>query len=158
VKSVASFFLEAYNFRGAKSVAGLSNSPLFPHQFSSLSKAMAGLAKNAKELRWVHKLFRQTRLKYFPVGERNYFHTRKVALSQAAQRAKRFQAVTGLNLAEAATREIWPEEAPFALLLCREVFTREDARQDTRYLVTGEVTLASQQMSALYQRRWSIGE
>jgi hypothetical protein len=83
---------------------------------------------------------------------------RKVALSQAAQRAKRFQAVTSLDLAEAATCEIWLEEVPFALLLCREVFTHEDGRQDTRYLVTSDVTLASQQMSALYQRRWSIEE
>ena len=63
------------SFRDARSVVGLSNSPVFHHQFSSVFKAIAGLAKNKQELKWIRKLFRQHRLKYFPLGARNYLQT-----------------------------------------------------------------------------------
>jgi hypothetical protein len=52
------------SFREAKSVVGLSNSPVFHHQFSSISKAIAGLAKNHQELKFIRQLFRNQGLKY----------------------------------------------------------------------------------------------
>ncbi len=63
------------SFRQAKSVVALSNSPVFHHQYSSISKAIAGLAKTEHELKRVRKLFRGQQLKYFPLGARNYFQT-----------------------------------------------------------------------------------
>jgi hypothetical protein len=63
------------SYREARSVVALSKSPVFHHQFSCVSKAIAGLAKNPRELKWIRKLFRKHRLKYFPVSARNYLQT-----------------------------------------------------------------------------------
>ncbi len=63
------------SYREAKSVVALSKSPVFHHQFSSISKAIDGLAKNERELKRVRKLFKEHWLKYFPSGPRNHFQT-----------------------------------------------------------------------------------
>jgi hypothetical protein len=63
------------SYRDAKSVVGLSNSPVFHHQFSSISKAIANLANNKHELKRVRKLFREHQIKYFPIRPRNYLQT-----------------------------------------------------------------------------------
>jgi hypothetical protein len=63
------------SYREAKSVAALSKSPVFRHQFSSVFKAIDGLAKNERELKRVRKLFKEQWLKYFPSRPRNYFQT-----------------------------------------------------------------------------------
>lgn len=63
------------SYREAKSVVALSKSPVFHHQFSSISKAIEALAKNERELKRVGKLFREQWLKYFPLKERNHFQT-----------------------------------------------------------------------------------
>ena len=63
------------SYRDAKSVVGLSKSPVFHHQFSSISKAIANLAQNKHELKRVRKLFRNHQLKYFPIRPRNYLQT-----------------------------------------------------------------------------------
>lgn len=56
-------------------MVGLSKSPVFFHQYSSISKAITGLAGNEGELKRVRKVFREQQLKYFPVRARNYFQT-----------------------------------------------------------------------------------
>jgi hypothetical protein len=76
---VANLVKALASFRDAKSVVGLSNSPVF-HQFSSISKAIAGLAKTHQKLKLIRKLFRRHRLKYFHVSARNYFQTDVVNL------------------------------------------------------------------------------
>jgi len=61
--------------RDAKSVVALSKSPVFHHQYSSITKAIANLANDEGELKRVRKLFKEQWLKYFPVKERSYFQT-----------------------------------------------------------------------------------
>ena len=63
------------SYRDAKSVVGLSKSPVFHHQYSSISKAIANLARTKQELKQVVKLFKEHWIKYFPIRERNYFQT-----------------------------------------------------------------------------------
>ena len=63
------------SYRDAKSVVGLSKSPVFHHQFSSISKAIINLVRNKHELKRVRKLFREHQLKYFPIKTRNYLQT-----------------------------------------------------------------------------------
>jgi len=63
------------SFRAAKSVVALSKSPVFHHQYSSISKAIANLAKNQHGLKRIRKLFREHQLKYFPIWARNYFQS-----------------------------------------------------------------------------------
>ena len=81
---------------------------------------------------------------------------RKVAVGQAAPRNGRYQAVKTLDLPEAEPCQIWLEEVPFALLLVKQVFKNEDGSEGTRYLVTSDLTLRSDQIAKLFQRRWSI--
>jgi hypothetical protein len=63
------------SYREAHSVVALSKSPLFHHQYSSISKAIANLAKDQHELKRVRKLFRQQWLKYFLPRPVNHFQT-----------------------------------------------------------------------------------
>ena len=72
-QAVANLVMAVASYRDAQSVVGLSNSPVFHHQFSSISKAIINLAKNKHELKRVRKLFREQWLKYFPVRARNHF-------------------------------------------------------------------------------------
>ena len=63
------------SFRDARSVVALSKSPVFHHQYSSISQAIANLAKDERELKRVRKLFQAQWLKYFPLSSVNYFQT-----------------------------------------------------------------------------------
>lgn len=63
------------SYREAKSVVGLSKSPVFHHEFSSVFKAIDALAKDKHGLKRVRQLFRRQWLKYFPVKERNHLQT-----------------------------------------------------------------------------------
>ena len=63
------------SFRDARSVVALSKSPVFHHQYSSISQAIAHLAKDERELKRVRKLFQAQWLKYFPRSQVNYFQT-----------------------------------------------------------------------------------
>jgi len=63
------------SYRDAKSVVGLSKSPVFHHQYSSITKAIANPAKDERELRRVQKLFKEQWLEYFPRSSVNYFQT-----------------------------------------------------------------------------------
>lgn len=56
-------------------MVGLSKSPVFHHQYSSVFKAIDALAQNNHELNRVRRLFKEHWLKYFPRRERNYFQT-----------------------------------------------------------------------------------
>ena len=59
----------------AKSVVALSKSPVFHREYSSVSKAIAQLAADARALNRVGRLFRAQQLKYFPLRARNYWQT-----------------------------------------------------------------------------------
>jgi|SRR5215213_746490 len=81
---------------------------------------------------------------------------RKVALNHQDKRRGHYQAVSQLEVAEESTRLIWLEEVDFPLLLAKEVFTNEDGSTGTLYLVTSDSTLSYDQMTKLYEKRWSI--
>lgn len=81
---------------------------------------------------------------------------RKVALSRAAQQRGQYLAVSTLDLPVGTTREIWLEEVDFPLRLTKEVFTNADGSTGLRYLVTDELTLTYDQITALFQKRWSV--
>lgn len=74
-QAVANLVKALASYRDAQSVVGLSKSPVFHHQFSSISKAIINLARNKHELKRVRKLFREHQIKYFPIRARNYLQT-----------------------------------------------------------------------------------
>lgn len=81
---------------------------------------------------------------------------RKLALSEDEKSKGRYQAARTLVLPEDEPRQVWLEEVPFALLLVKQVFKNDDGSEGRRYLVTSDVTLGSDQIDKLFQRRWSI--
>jgi len=81
---------------------------------------------------------------------------RKIALSEADKRRGQYVAVNTLSLPADTTREIWLEDVPFAVLLLKQVFTNDDGSQGVRYLVTSELTLTSDRITKLFQKRWGI--
>lgn len=81
---------------------------------------------------------------------------RKIALSAEEQKKGRYTTVETLALTPGQTRTIWVEDVPFALLLTKEVFTNKDGSTGERYLVTDDLTLTYDQITKLYQKRWSV--
>jgi len=81
---------------------------------------------------------------------------RKVALSRADQQRGQYVAVSTLDLPVDTTREIWLEEVDFPLLLTKEVFKNGDGSTGLRYLVSDDLTLTYDQITTLYQKRWSV--
>jgi len=63
------------SYREAQSVVALSKSPVFHHQYSSITKAIANLANDERELKRVQKLFKEQWLEYFPINSVNYLQT-----------------------------------------------------------------------------------
>ena len=81
---------------------------------------------------------------------------RKVALSEDDRKHGRYVRVDTLDLPAGTTRQIWLEDVPFPLLLVKQVFKNEDGSTGIRYLVTSDTMLTYDQITKLYQRRWSI--
>jgi hypothetical protein len=81
---------------------------------------------------------------------------RKLALSLAQKQLGQYVIVNPLELAAGTTLRIWLEEVDFPLLLTKEVFTNKDSSVGVRYLVSSDLTLSFDQLTKLYQRRWSI--
>jgi hypothetical protein len=63
------------SFQDAKSVVALSKSPVFHHQYSSITDAVSNLGCDEREFKRVGKLFRQLWLEYFPLGKVNHFQS-----------------------------------------------------------------------------------
>ncbi len=81
---------------------------------------------------------------------------RKLALSTAQKQRGQYVTVNTLELAAATTLQMWLEEVDFPLLLTTEVFTNKDGSTGVRYLVSSDLTLSFDQLTKLYQKRWSI--
>ena len=81
---------------------------------------------------------------------------RKVALSAQEQQAARYVAVSSLDLPEGETLAVWLEEVGFSLRLAKQVFINEDGSTRTLYLVTSDLTLDYEQMTAPYQERFRV--
>jgi hypothetical protein len=81
---------------------------------------------------------------------------RKLALSAAQKQLGQYVTVTTLELAAGTPLQIWLEEVDFSLSLTKEVFTNKDSSVGVRYLVSSDLTLSFDQLTKLYQKRWSI--
>jgi hypothetical protein len=81
---------------------------------------------------------------------------RKVALSVSDKQQGQYLTVSRLELPEGTTRQVWLEAVDFPVLLVKQVFTNEDGSQAVLYLVTSDLTLSYDQITALYKRRWSV--
>ena len=81
---------------------------------------------------------------------------RKVALSKADKQQGRYVRVDTLELDAQATREIYLEGVDFPLVLVKQIFTNEDGSQGIRYLVSSDTTLAFDDVTTTYHKRWGV--
>lgn len=81
---------------------------------------------------------------------------RYVALSFEDKKAGRWVAVSTLEIEENSVQEIWLEGVEFPLLLGQQIFTNEDGTSGILYLISSDTTLVKDQLTTIYQRRWSV--
>lgn len=82
---------------------------------------------------------------------------RKVALSLENKNNKQYISIKSLRLGQQ-TVEIWLEELDFPLLLTKQVFKNENDTVGELYLACSDLNLSYEQITTIYQRRWSVEE
>src|SRR5215210_1479159 len=83
---------------------------------------------------------------------------RKVALSLEDKKRGNYEQVGSLELEPNTVVEVRLEQVPFALVLCKQVFTNEDGSEGVLYLVSSDATLDYERLTTIYQRRWKVEE
>lgn len=81
---------------------------------------------------------------------------RKVALSKQDHKRGCSVKIEDLVLEDHATLQIWLEGIPFPLLLVKQVFINEDESTGVLYLVTSDLDLTYDEITAIYQKRWNV--
>jgi hypothetical protein len=81
---------------------------------------------------------------------------RKVALTLADKQQGRYRRVDALVLEEKAVHQVYLESVDFPLLWVKQVFTNEDGSTGILYLVTSDLTLAYDDITTTYRKRWHV--
>jgi hypothetical protein len=81
---------------------------------------------------------------------------RNVALSLSEKLQGRFVKVESLTLQANTTWEVYLEGVDFPLLLLQQVFINGDGSIGILYLVTSDLTLTYEQITAIYRKRWNV--
>ena len=83
---------------------------------------------------------------------------RKIALSKKDKLNGKYVTVSGLELKENGKQEIYLEGVSFPLILIKQIFKNEDSSQGVLYLVSSDLTLTYDKITAIYQKRWKVEE
>lgn len=81
---------------------------------------------------------------------------RTVALTLEDKRQGRFIRVDALPLEANAVMQGYIKGVPFPVLLARQVFTNKDGSTGVLYLVTSDLLLDYDRLTAIYQKRWNV--
>jgi hypothetical protein len=81
---------------------------------------------------------------------------RTVALSLEDKRQGRFVRVDALPLEENTVVQAYIKGLSFPVLLAKQVFTNKDGGIGVLYLVTSDLLLDYDRLTAIYQKRWSV--
>lgn len=83
---------------------------------------------------------------------------RKIALSKKDKFAGKYVTVSALGLEENTKQEVYLEGVSFPLLLIKQVFKNGDGTEGVLYLVSSNLTLTYEQITAIYHKRWKVEE
>ena len=83
---------------------------------------------------------------------------RKVALSLEDKLKGKYVKIEALELEPCSVREVWFKQVDFPVLLTRQVFKNEDQSKGILYLVSSDLGLTYEQITAIYQKRWKVEE
>lgn len=81
---------------------------------------------------------------------------RLVALSEADKKHGCYQRIDGVSLPEKQAVRGWLKGYRNEVLLVRQVFTNKDGSTGVLHLVCSDLTLDGEQVTAIYQKRWSV--
>lgn len=93
--------------------------------------------------------------KYFIFGIKS---NRTVALSAEDKEHGQFQQVRHLALEAEQAKTVYLKGIDFPLQLLKKVFKNEDGSEGVLYLVTNDLTIDSDRIYEVYQKRWKIEE
>jgi hypothetical protein len=91
--------------------------------------------------------------KYFVAALKD---NRLAALSMEDKLAGKFHQVKELGVQKDEAITVWLKGLDFPVLLTRQVFTNKDGSTGELYLVTNDLELTAQAISATYQDRWGV--
>jgi len=82
---------------------------------------------------------------------------RRVALKAPHENLNRtYYRVDELDFQKASTITVWLKGIDFPVTLCQRVFTNKDGSKGELYLVTNDLQLSEQDITATYQQRWGV--
>jgi hypothetical protein len=81
---------------------------------------------------------------------------RNVALSREDKLEGKYIKIEELEPEPCSVREVWFEQVDFPVLLTRQVFKNEDGSSGILYLVSSDLDLTYEQITAIYQKRWKV--
>jgi len=91
--------------------------------------------------------------KYFVAALKS---NRLAALSWEQKLEGKFHKVEELDLQENQAIQVWLKGLDFPILLTKQVFLNKDGSQGELYVVTNDLELSAEAISAIYTSRWSV--
>jgi hypothetical protein len=83
---------------------------------------------------------------------------RTAALSEQAKIRGQFQKVSSIALEDEQATKVWLKGLDFPVQLLKKIFTNEDGSAGSLYLVTNDLTIVTDRIYEVYQKRWRIEE
>ncbi|MFH0792753.1 MAG: transposase [bacterium] len=83
---------------------------------------------------------------------------RKVALSVSDKVNGQLIRIDSLGLDQGVVKKVWFEGLSFPVVVARQVFTNKDGSHGELYLVSSDIELDWDGLTALYQKRWKVEE
>lgn len=91
--------------------------------------------------------------KYFVVAIKN---NRLVALTEKDQLARQYQQVKELPIQKDRAIAVWLKGLDYPVRLVKRVFTNKDGSKGELYVITNDLELPEQTISAIYDKRWGV--
>ena len=83
---------------------------------------------------------------------------RLVALSEEERKKGQYQSLSTINLKDGEAKKAYLKDLSLPVSLIKKVFKNEDGSTGTLYLVTNDLTIDSDRIYEIYQKRWKIEE
>lgn len=106
---------------------------------------------SAKNFKFVHYELK----KYFVAALKS---NRTVALSEEEKLAGKYKRVDELNVQKDQAIPVWLKGLDFPVRLIKQVFINKDGSRGELYVVTNDLELTVEAISAIYQTRWGVEE
>ena len=81
---------------------------------------------------------------------------RTFALNENDKKEGRFVRVDSVEMEPGMIRTVYMKGVSYPLLFCRQVFKNKDGSEGVLYLVSSDINIAYDQITAIYKKRWNV--